>query len=166
MADLINPEPEIFQTNVDSLLRTSADLEREADESVEDPVDALEVYHLLRTIKDPEHPNTLEQLRVIQPDHIIVDESKNLLKIRFTPTVPHCSMTTLIGLCIVVKLQRCMPKRFKIDVTVSPGTHEQEAAVNKQLRDKERIAAALEKEGLLRAVESCLELSEEEMEGH
>lgn len=164
MTDLINPEPEIYTTDAGALLRSTADTAREADESVADPVDALEVYHLLRTIKDPEHPNTLEQLRVIQPDHIVVDEAKNLLKIRFTPTVPHCSMTTLIGLCIVVKLQRCMPARFKIDVTVSPGTHEQEAAVNKQLRDKERIAAALEKEGLLRAVESCLELAEEDME--
>lgn len=163
MADLINPEPEIFAADANALLRTSAELERERNEDVRDPVDALEVYHLLRTIKDPEHPNTLEQLRVIQPDHIVVDEAKNLLKIRFTPTVPHCSMTTLIGLCIVVKLQRCMPKRFKVDVTVSPGTHEQEVAVNKQLRDKERIAAALEKEGLVRAVEACLtELDEEQ----
>jgi len=30
------------------------------------------------------------------------------------PTVQHCSMATLIGLCIRVKLMRCLPPRFKV----------------------------------------------------
>ena len=32
----------------------------------------------------------------------------------FTPTVEHCSMATLIGLCIRVKLLRVLPPRFKV----------------------------------------------------
>jgi len=39
-------------------------------------------------------------------------------RVRFTPTVEHCSMATLIGLCIRVKLLRCLPPRFKVDIEV------------------------------------------------
>ena len=42
-------------------------------------------------------------------------ESKNSsVVIEFTPTIPHCSMATLIGLSIRVKLLRCLPSRFKV----------------------------------------------------
>jgi len=34
--------------------------------------------------------------------------------VRFTPTIPHCSMATLIGLCIRVRLIRALPDRFKV----------------------------------------------------
>lgn len=34
--------------------------------------------------------------------------------IEFTPTIPHCSMATLIGLSIKVKLLRSLPDRFKV----------------------------------------------------
>ena len=43
-----------------------------------------------------------------------------------------------------------------MDVTISPGTHASEAAVNKQLADKERVAAALENSHLLEVVNQCL----------
>ena len=76
---------------------------------------------------------------------------------RFTPTIPHCSMATLIGLCIRVKLLRSLPPRFKVDVNVTPGKHASEDAVNKQLNDKERVAAALENDNLLRTVNQCCE---------
>eukprot|EP00656_Telonema_subtile_P033054 TRINITY_DN36459_c0_g1_i1.p1 TRINITY_DN36459_c0_g1~~TRINITY_DN36459_c0_g1_i1.p1 ORF type:complete len:160 (+),score=27.95 TRINITY_DN36459_c0_g1_i1:177-656(+) len=154
MTDLINPTPEIYQAAKSA--RTTMELEAELNDDLEDPIDALEVYNIIRGIKDPEHPNSLEQLRVLQPDHVEIDDVKNVLSVRFTPTVPHCSMTTLIGLCIRVKLNRCLPPRFKTDVYVTPGSHEQETAVNKQLRDKERVAAALENNNLMNVVEKCL----------
>uniref|UniRef100_A0A8C7QRS8 Cytosolic iron-sulfur assembly component 2B n=1 Tax=Oncorhynchus mykiss TaxID=8022 RepID=A0A8C7QRS8_ONCMY len=53
-------------------------------------------------------------------------------------------MATIIGLSIKVKLLRSLPEKFKIDVHITPGTHTSEDAVNKQLADKERVAAALE----------------------
>lgn len=64
-------------------------------------------------------------------------------------------MATLIGLCIRVKLLRVLPPRFKVDVCLAPGSHDSEAAVNKQLNDKERVAAALENPNLLQMVNSC-----------
>jgi hypothetical protein len=79
----------------------------------------------------------------------------SLTKIK-RPTIPHCSMATLIGLSIKVKLMRSLPKRFKIHVAIEPGTHSSEDAVTKQLNDKERVAAALENTHLLGIVNKCI----------
>lgn len=49
-----------------------------------------------------------------------------LIRVEFTPTVPHCSLATLIGLCIRVKLQRILTEKFKIDIYVKEGTHSTE----------------------------------------
>lgn len=80
----------------------------------------------------------------------------NLVKVYFTPTIPHCSMATLIGLSIKVCLIRSLPSRFKVEVQISPGSHVSEVAVNKQLQDKERVSAALENNNLLEVVNQCL----------
>lgn len=96
-------------------------------------------------------------------ENIIVNEKdeKGLSRISvlFTPTIPHCSMATLIGLSIRVKLLRSVPQRFKISVNIHPGSHNSEEAVNRQLNDKERVAAALENSHLLEVVNKCLENS-------
>lgn len=99
---------------------------------------------------------TLEELHVVENSEIEVSDKENLVKVNFTPTIPHCSMATLIGLSIRVKLQRALPPRFKVDVCIKEGTHVSEKAVNKQLADKERIAAALENNNLLEVVNQCL----------
>ena len=51
---------------------------------------------------------------------------------------------------------RSLPKRFKLKVFIEPGTHNTEEAVNKQLADKERVAAALENKHLLGIVDKCI----------
>lgn len=154
---LDNDAPLIHSSASTNTQRTQADIEREyAHPDEADPIDALEVYDLIKGIRDPEHPNTLEQLRVVNVEHVYVDEPKRRVKVQFTPTVPHCSMTTLIGLCILVKLQRTLPQDYRVKVLVTPGSHQDEVAVCKQLADKERVCAALESKPLLGAVESCL----------
>lgn len=50
---------------------------------------------LIRSISDPEHPNSLEELRVVSTEQIEIGE--NHIVVEFTPTVPHCGMSTLIG---------------------------------------------------------------------
>ena len=107
-----------------------------------EPVDALEVFEFIRRINDPEHPLTLEQLKVLCLEDVFVDNANNKVRVEFTPTIPHCSMATLIGLSIKIKLGRSLAPRFKIHVAIKQGTHDSEAAINKQLADKERIAAA------------------------
>jgi metal-sulfur cluster biosynthetic enzyme len=43
-----------------------------------------------------------------------VDNENNMIKVQFTPTIPNCSMATLIGLMIRVKLHRSLPQRYKV----------------------------------------------------
>ncbi|KAL5973066.1 Protein AE7-like 1 [Asimina triloba] len=78
-------------------------------------VDPLEEHiHFVRDIRDPEHPYSLEQLSVLSEESITVDEKLRRILITFTPTIQHCSMATVIGLCLRVKLMRCFPPHFKI----------------------------------------------------
>lgn len=60
------------------------------------------------------------------------------------------------GLSLRVRLLRSLPPRYKLDIKVRSGTHQSEHAVNKQLNDKERVAAALENAHLLDVVQTCL----------
>jgi len=139
-----------------------------------DQLTQREVFDIIRNIQDPEHPLTLEQLNVVSYAHVQVidrhpmlsnkeadkdedeDEDHSIIDVRFTPTIPHCSMATLIGLCIRVKLLRSVPKRFKVNVIINPGTHASEASINRQLNDKERVIAALENVHLLGVVNKCI----------
>ncbi|TPX34925.1 hypothetical protein SmJEL517_g02591 [Synchytrium microbalum] len=153
--ELINANPTVYEVK-DSKTSKRVRTEDELDDSTHDEFDAEEIFELIRHINDPEHPLTLEQLNVTQLDHISVDNDRNLVHVRFTPTIPHCSMATLIGLCLRVRLLRSLPDRFKVDISVREGTHQSEKAVNKQLNDKERVAAALENTHLLEVVNQCL----------
>jgi hypothetical protein len=99
-----------------------------------------------------------------------------LVKVEFNPTVPHCSLATLIGLCIRAKLLKNIVEPFKLDIKIKEGAHNTEdesktylsffsahitsallISVNKQINDKERIAAAMENPNLRSMVEQCVE---------
>ncbi|KAJ7090339.1 hypothetical protein B0H15DRAFT_838193 [Mycena belliarum] len=163
MVEVFNPNPTIFAPaksvkpfNTESLWVEdpfSFDADGEAAD-VEQLIDQEEIFDLIRSIYDPEHPNTLEELRVVSAPQITV--IGNRVMVEFTPTVPHCGMSTLIGLSIRVRLLRALPSRFKIDITLKPGSHQSELAVNKQLNDKERVAAALENPVLVQTLEQSL----------
>ncbi|PFH52466.1 hypothetical protein AMATHDRAFT_139899 [Amanita thiersii Skay4041] len=167
--EIYNPNPIIFSPKKSSgrksdLLARSLWLEgstqTEDEANQPEPIDQDEIFvltpckDLIRSIYDPEHPNTLEELRVVSAPQI--DVGQNHVRVEFTPTVPHCGMSTLIGLSIRVRLLRSLPNRFKVDIYVKPGSHQSEHAVNKQLNDKERVAAALENPTLVQTVEHCL----------
>lgn len=138
-----------------------------------DIITTEEVFRIIRNIQDPEHPLTLEQLNVVRMELINVvdllggDENTDIdpdcsskkfstVHVQFTPTIPHCSMATLIGLSLRVKLLRSLSTRFKVVVKIENGTHVSEHAVNKQLADKERVRAAVENEHLLGVVNKCI----------
>lgn len=72
----------------------------------------------IRRINDPEHPMSLEQLGVVQREHIEVNEADKSVMVKFTPTIPHCSMATLIGLCIQIKLQKELPPSFYVSALI------------------------------------------------
>lgn len=86
------------------------------------------ISDLIKTIKDPEKPVTLEDLLVVYEEGVKVLPSQNsngtpFLVIEFNPTVPHCSLATLIGLCIRTKLERCIPYPLKLDIYIKKGAH-------------------------------------------
>lgn len=126
------------------------------DDNVVDEISREEIFQLIRSINDPEHPLTLEQLNVVSKSDINIDICNDIIQIIFTPTIPHCSMATLIGLCIRAKLLRTLPPHYKIDILVKKNTHQSESQINKQLNDKERVAAAMENSHLLQVVNQCL----------
>lgn len=127
------------------------------EEQEEENIDAQEIFDLISSISDPEHPLTLAQLAVVNLVDIEVNQGENKhsiseIKIKITPTITHCSLATLIGLGIRVRLERCLPPRFRIIILIKEGTHQSENQVNKQLNDKERVAAACENDQLLSVI--------------
>ncbi|KAK9707792.1 hypothetical protein QE152_g27630 [Popillia japonica] len=95
------------------------------------------IYDFIRTIRDPEKPNTLEELNVVYEDGVYINE----------PTQ---------GLCIRIKLERNIPYQIKLDIYIKEGAHATEHEINKQINDKERIAAAMENPNLKEMVENCI----------
>jgi metal-sulfur cluster biosynthetic enzyme len=123
-------------------------------------VSRSEVFELIRDIKDPEHEYTLEALKVVRRRQIEVrttEQETCHVVIEFTPTVPHCTLATTIGLCIREKLRRDLQIPAKVQIRVTPGRHSIEAEINKQVNDKERVVAALENPDLRRLVDVCLD---------
>ncbi|KAJ6703890.1 PROTEIN AE7-LIKE [Salix viminalis] len=166
VSGLINANPVIYEKKQRRVRRAPSVGD---DEHAVEPIDQIEFearfvrviifltfLNHVRDIKDPEHPYSLEELKVITEDAIEVDDNNSYVRVTFTPTVEHCSMATVIGLCLRVKLMRSLPQRYKVDIRVAPGTHATESAVNKQLNDKERVAAALENPNLVDMVDECL----------
>jgi metal-sulfur cluster biosynthetic enzyme len=152
-AILQNANPIIYNISKEKVIIDNFNYD---DEELREEVSSVEIFELIRHINDPEHPLTLEQLNVVSMDNIIVNDKENIIFVQFTPTIPHCSMATLIGLCLRVKLIRSLPSRFKVTIKISPGSHQSEIAINKQLADKERVAAALENNHLLDVVNKCI----------
>lgn len=129
-------------------------------------IDAQEIYDLISTICDPEHPLSLGSLSVVNlPDITITPPSTPTSKIStvtvlVTPTITHCSLATVIGLGVRVRLEQALPPRFRIDVRIKEGTHASDEATNKQLGDKERVAAAMENGTLVGVIRKMLSTCE------
>jgi metal-sulfur cluster biosynthetic enzyme len=162
--ELQNPNPIIFKSKGFNEELFYERKQKELDENIEDDIDNYEIFDIIKTINDPEHPLTLEQLNIVSPKNIIVNTERNHIKIYFTPTIPNCSMSTLIGLMIKVKLLNTVSSKFKVDVLIEPGKHYTEDAINKQLNDKERVYAALESDHLKKLVNKGIKNEDEILE--
>ncbi|KAG8900392.1 hypothetical protein FRB99_006085 [Tulasnella sp. 403] len=152
---LFTPSPESFRKhNIDTLWVPYGDSDSSREEDEDSPIDAQEVFDLLRSITDPEHPLTLEELKVVSKEQIRV-EGKYVF-VEFTPTTPACGMANVIGLAIMVRLLRSLPMRYKVKISMTPGSHQSLNQVTKQLNDKERVAAAMEVDAIMDSINSCL----------
>mmetsp|Transcript_38710 Transcript_38710/g.99386 ORF Transcript_38710/g.99386 Transcript_38710/m.99386 type:complete len:180 (-) Transcript_38710:287-826(-) len=138
-----------------------------------------DVYESIRHIRDPEHPYSIEQLGIVRPSCIEIQDLRGMphIQVTFTPTVSHCTLATTIGLCIRSKLDDEIIGRKKITVLVEPGSHNdfeegkgtevkdviylRPPVVSRRLNDKERVAAAMEKETIYSVIQKCTEDVEE-----
>lgn len=122
---------------------------------------------LISTISDPEHPLTLGQLAVVNLADIHVDppptpgrgpnpDTLTTVTVELTPTVNHCSLATIIGLAVRVRLDTCLPPNYRLDIKAKEGYHDQDDQITKQLADKERVAAALENDTLRQSLETMM----------
>jgi metal-sulfur cluster biosynthetic enzyme len=138
----------------------------QSDDDVVEAIDEQEVYDLIATICDPEHPLSLGSLSVVNLPDIHIKGPTNprsnisTVLVEITPTITHCSLATVIGLGVRVRLEQALPPRFRVDVRIKEGTHSTADAVNKQLGDKERVAAALENGTLLKVLTTMLSTCE------
>lgn len=120
---------------------------------------------LISTISDPEHPISLGELAVVSLPDIeikptlpnVPDSPLQTVTVLITPTITHCSLATVIGLGVRVRLEQSLPARFRMDVRIKEGTHSTGDEVNKQLADKERVAAALENGALMGVIAKMME---------
>jgi metal-sulfur cluster biosynthetic enzyme len=120
---------------------------------------------LIKSISDPEHPLSLGELAVVSLPDIFIkptlpnvsDSPLQTVTVLITPTITHCSLATVIGLGVRVRLEQSLPPRFRVDVRIKEGTHSTGDEVNKQLGDKERVAAALENGALMQVIAKMME---------
>ncbi|KAJ4296250.1 hypothetical protein N0V90_006295 [Kalmusia sp. IMI 367209] len=120
------------------------------DDTVED-IDEQEVYDLISSISDPEHPLSLGSLAVVNlPDIHIQPPSSPSLVYQHCRGGNHTNHHTLLT-------GNCHRPR---DVRIKKGTHSTDEAVNKQLGDKERVAAALENGTLMGVLRKMLSTCE------
>jgi len=158
------------------------DNENENDGLVDDALEPLddpylddlrdEIFSIVRYIQDPEHPHTLEELRIVQKKDINVffdsdigslnpfyhgssDQPILHCSLQFTPTIPHCSLSSFIGLCIRTAILKLHPD-IKLTLLITPGSHLQDFQLNKQLNDKERCCAALENPSIRENVQELI----------
>lgn len=160
MKQLIN-----LQNDFMNQRQASMDLDVSMEDEAEDrqKIDPQEIYDLIAHISDPEHPMSLGQLSIVKLEDIKISDEPDSpetrmkdLVIQITPTITHCSLATLIGLGIRVRLDRALHPKYRPTIILKPGTHQSENQVNKQLNDKERVAAACENEQLLNVIRKML----------
>lgn len=136
------------------------------DDDLREEIDEQEIFDLISTISDPEHPLSLGSLAVVSlPDIFILPPASptskiSTVKVLVTPTITHCSLATVIGLGVRVRLEQSLPPRFRVDVRIKEGTHASDEATNKQLGDKERVAAAMENGTLVGVIKKMLSTCE------
>lgn len=126
------------------------------------------IFDVIRDIRDPEHPHTLEELSVVDETSISIvpppDDSPGYgtVCITFTPTVPHCSLASIIGLSLFFKLRQTSllsppgEHYYKLHVRCAQGSHANEKDINRQLSDKERVSAAFENPKIMTLLNDCI----------
>jgi metal-sulfur cluster biosynthetic enzyme len=114
-------------------------------------VTSAEVFDALKPVMDPDYPVSITDPRLGIVTENFIEVRDRTIRVRFKPTSSQCPMGGLIGILIRHRLEDAY-KGFKVQVTVVPGTHVQESAVNSMISDDSkynRIVQQLEQQGML-----------------
>lgn len=149
---------------------------------------AEDIFYELSTLRDPERTAcTLAELDVValqrcsvmytqhadpcvavgakrSSDGCSSSKQTGMVTVVLKPTVPHCSLMGLICICVYAKLKETLPLGvcdWKIAIKLVEGSHLQQSELEKQIADKERVAAAMENEFLMREVEKMMNVDAE-----
>ena len=81
-----------------------------------------------------------------------------LVSVVWTPTTPSCGFAMNIALSIRVKLLREFSQKewMKLEIRVKAGRHDKASEIDKQVADKERVAAAMENEAVMGVIEGLI----------
>jgi len=103
MADLINPNPEVFERRPNTRPKKGPG----------EPLDATDVFEFIRDIQDPEHPYSLEQLNVVQESLVRLDHDERVcmcaacrLSLAYIKRIAHTILLLGTVLAIGVRRQR------------------------------------------------------------
>ena len=110
-----------------------------------------EVFEALKPVMDPDYPVSITDPRMSIVTRDFIEVKDRTIRVRFKPTAFQCPMGGLIGILIRHRLEEVYPG-FKVQVTVVPGTHAQESAVNSMIGDDTkytRIVQQLVERGMI-----------------
>lgn len=109
----LSSEPQNLNPTIYERTKERHTQESDYNNDVSDEIDRREIFDLIRTISDPEHPLTLEgftrekiiiiciftidfffilELNVVDLEGVTIDNQANTVQVQFRPTIPHCSM--------------------------------------------------------------------------
>ena len=81
-----------------------------------------------------------------------------MIEVRLKPTNAHCHLIQQIALAVHLRLRRELAHvmEYKVRVICFGSSHARQEEVEKQMNDKERIAAALENEQIVHYLDELL----------
>jgi len=121
---------------------------------------AEKIFNIIRCVRDLDHPYTIQLLDVIDPKDIKIRDIKKrkFVTVYWTPYGMNHSTIARMGLAFLMKLEKELPdfKRMKFEIKIKDDHIKSKDAINKQLNDKERVAAARENKPLVSLIESII----------
>eukprot|EP01015_Nassula_variabilis_P021898 TRINITY_DN3957_c0_g1_i4.p1 TRINITY_DN3957_c0_g1~~TRINITY_DN3957_c0_g1_i4.p1 ORF type:complete len:150 (+),score=18.10 TRINITY_DN3957_c0_g1_i4:64-513(+) len=118
------------------------------------------VYDVIRCIRHPEHPHTIDFLNIVQKNQISFRSENNLklVVVNWQPLRSTCKFALHVGFAIRLKLEREFKhfENIKIEVLICEGGHRMRDSINRVVNDKERYQAAKENSELITFVETLM----------
>ncbi len=119
-------------------------------------MDKEKIMAKLEKVLDPEHPISILDLKIVEPEDVTIDEENNSITIEFKPTTPFCPMGGVIGVLVKKAISDIAESNEKIIVRCKEGAHTQEEMVNKMVNDEQTYEEILNKLNEIGMLQRCI----------